>query len=318
MTEEVASTQSLPPGARRFGHDAMATSFEAVLFCDDPRYAEQCVHEAFQEVDRIELLLSSYIENSDISRINHAEVGAAVRVGLDTFACLEHCIQLSSQTLGAFDVTIGALIDCWARAEASGQIPQPERLTAIQEGTGAHLLELDRDGPTVTKRSELVSVDLGGYGKGYAVDRMAEVLEEWGIRSALLHGGASSVLALDPPPGESGWPVTLRRPSDRNRVVGRFRLRHQAMGASGLRRGNHIIDPRSGRPSTDNRAAWAVATDAATGDALSTAFMVLSPAETRTVQEAHPESLAITIRVQPGGSEQLLRFGDFADLERDG
>lgn len=136
-------------------------------------------------------------------------------------------------------------------------------------------------------------VDLGGIGKGYAVDLMAELLEEWGLHAALVHGGFSSVLVLEPPPGRDGWPLTLSDPRAPSRVLARLSVRQTAFGASGLRKGDHIVDPRTGQPVRGRSAAWVAvprprepapgsgskqqhrAAAAAVTDALTTACMVL-------------------------------------------
>lgn len=273
----------------RFSHHAMATVFEVALVHDDAAYAEQCAHEAFREVDRLERALSRYVENSDISRVNDARVGEPVRVGVDAFECIRHGAVLRGATSGACDITLG---------------------------TGIEHLELDDVELTVMRCAEPVGIDLGGYGKGYAVDCMAKVLDDWEIESALLHGGTSSVLALGAPPGQRGWQVTLRHPCDHEQVIGRFYLRHLAVSGSGLRKGCHIIDPRSGESAAGASAAWALTKDAAVGDALSTAFMIMSPDEIGDYCARDPEVRAIVIRGDSGATEAVLRFGDCRDLER--
>ena len=313
---EAGGSGSLPPAARRFSHHAMATVFEIAIVHEDAGYAEQCAHEAFREVDRLERVLSRYIENSDISRVNVARVGEPVRVGVDAFDCLEHCAALSSATNRACDVTIGALLEHWSKVEATGLPGTGDRPAEVARETGMSQVHLDKEEHTVTRGSDRLIIDLGGYGKGYAVDRMARVLDDWDIESALLHAGTSSVLALGAPPGERGWQVTLRHPSDREQVIGRFYLDRRAVSGSGLRKGCHIIDPRSGNPASETRAAWAITLTAAVGDALSTAFMIMSPEEIREYRERDPRTRAIVIRGDAGTTETVLRFGDCRDLER--
>ena len=108
----------------------------------------------------------------------------------------------------------------------------------------AHLA-LDETTRSATKAHPGVALDLGGIAKGYAVDRIAEVLEEWEIPHALVHGGYSSVLALEPPPDEDGWPLTLSAPGS-GRTLARVSARRRAFSASGVRKGDHILDPRTG------------------------------------------------------------------------
>jgi thiamine biosynthesis lipoprotein len=173
-----------------------------------------------------------------------------------------------------------------------------------------------------------VQLDLGGIGKGYAVDRMAKLLREWSIDIALIHGGYSSVLALNGPPGTKGWPVTLSNPRNRKQTLARLCLQNRAVSGSGLLKGQHIIDPRTGQPVQGDQAegldrikpafgggksaAWACAPTAATADALSTAFMVMSPTEVKQYCLRHPKVLAMVIlkdgtkRTQ---KEEILHFG---------
>jgi thiamine biosynthesis lipoprotein len=266
-------------GVRRFSHEAMATIFEVRAVHADARYAEQAAQAAFDLADRLEQALSRFIPNSDIGRINHLAAGETTRVGPSTMECLLIARHVFDLTGGAFDVSIG---------------------------TGLASLELDPDGLMVRAATRGVQIDLGGIGKGYAVDCMADVLEEWGIVRALVHGGFSSVLALEAPAGRGGWPLTLSDPGAASRVLARLSMRQTALGASGLLKGDHIVDPRSGEPARGRRAAWAAVTRpdarradasaaesprlaaAAVADALATAFMLLSPEEVETLCERSP------------------------------
>jgi thiamine biosynthesis lipoprotein len=262
----------------------MATVFELAMIHDDAAYAHQCAQAAFAEVDRLEQELSMFLPNSDVSRINNSEPGAAVIVGVDAFTCLERCDRLALETNGAFDVTMGH---------------------------ASHLL-LYSVSCTVLRLSDSATVDLGGFGKGYAVDRMAEILREWEIPRALIHGGSSSVLALGAPSGEPGWQMTLRNPSARERIVQRLCLERRAVSGSGLQKGKHILDPRTGHPVEGRRAAWAMTADAATGDALSTAFMVMSHEEIHAYCREHAAVQAVVIAERPDGGQEITRYGKLA------
>ena len=154
-----------------------------------------------------------------------------------------------------------------------------------------------------------VQIDLGGIGKGYAVDRVAELLREWSIDIALVSGGYSSVLALDAPDGMKGWPLTLSNPGNRKQKLTHLYLRDRALSGSGMQKGEHIIDPRTGQPIEDSRAAWAFAGDAATSDALSTAFMIMSPDEVKQYCLGHSDTLAMVI----AGEDKILRCGPWEE-----
>ena len=299
-------------GVRRFSHEAMATTFEIFTLYPDNRYAEQAAWAAFDELDRLEAELSRFIENSDVSRINNLAADQWLTVGPDTFECLELCTRLYAETNGAFDITVGHFMDCWLADDKTLLEPSDEQLDTARRRTGMRLLELDAANVAVRLLGQAVSVDLGGVGKGYAVDKMAELLSEWGLDTALIHAGYSSVFALGSPPDAKGWPVTMSNPADRRQTLAMLYLCDRALGGSGLQKGQHIIDPRAARPVDDNLAAWALAADAATADALSTAFMIMSPDEVKQYRLAHSDTLAMVIAQEQDavtGEGKILRYG---------
>lgn len=268
----------------RFSHTAMATVFEIFILESDSAYAEKAARAAFEELDRLERELSRFIPNSDISRVNHLQPGERIVVGHDAFHCIKNGIQLCHETGGAFDISIGPFKD------------KPESYTA--EPTSALLnLTLDDRFKTVELTQGSIHLDLGGYGKGYAIDIMASTLLEWDISTAMLHGGYSTVLALSPPEGKDGWPVTISHPHT-SEVLRTFQLCNQSLSGSGLRKGEHIVDPRRGCPATHILAAWTCVKSAARSDALSTAFMVMSNEERDIYLKSHPDVEAIIIENQ--------------------
>jgi thiamine biosynthesis lipoprotein len=247
-------------GALRFAHQAMNTEFEIFCVHADADYARQAAWAAFDLLDRLESDLSRFISNSDISRINAATPGESVRVSRWTMECLTLARQAFDETYGAFDISLG---------------------------TGLQSLEFPGNTITVGGLKPTPQLDLGGIGKGYAVDRMAEVLDEWDVRHALLHGGHSSVLAIEAPPGLDGWPLTMGARS--------LAVRRRAISASGIRtQGAHIVDPRTGLPVTGRMAAWVSlemdgrSSPGALAEAFSTAFMILSAAEVEAIRASHP------------------------------
>lgn len=252
---------------RRFSHEAMNTVFEVYAAHADAQYAAQAAQAAFALVDRLEGELSRFRANSDISRISQLRTGESVRVGEAALECLLIARHLYDVTHGAFDVAIGS---------------------------GLPSFEIDADAFVIRATTDGVRVDLGGIGKGYAVDLVAELLEDWGLDRAFVHAGFSSALALAPPPGRDGWPLTLSDPNERARVLARLSVQQTALSASGVRKRDHIVDPRTATPVRGRLAAWASlprpvlpgADDpvdsgarlapAAVADALTTAFMLLS------------------------------------------
>jgi FAD:protein FMN transferase len=292
-----------PRGVRRFSHEAMATVFEVLAEHPDARYAAQAAQAAFDLADRLERELSRFLPNSDIGRVNYLAAGESTRVSPSTMECLVIARHVYELTGGAFDVSIG---------------------------TGLPSLELDADDFLVRATQAGLRIDLGGIGKGYAVDLMAESLEEWGLVRAIVHGGFSSILVLEAPADRDGWPLTLSDPGDPSRVLARHSRRQTALGASGVRKGDHIVDPRTGEPAHGRRAAWAEvarpgeggpeagsgegsrAAAAAMADALATAFMLLTPREVQTLCERSPGLQAWLLPEPARGRSRkagLLHFG---------
>jgi thiamine biosynthesis lipoprotein len=291
---------------RRFSHEAMATIFEVHVAHADAPYAAQAAHAAFDLVDRIERELSRFLPNSDIGRINGLAAGEASQVSPATLECLLIARHMYDLTGGAFDISIG---------------------------TGLPALELDADACLVRPLAAGLRLDLGGIGKGYAVDLAAELLEEWGLERALVHGGFSSVLALEPATNTGGWPLTLSDPSSPGRILSRLEVRQTAFGASGLRKGDHIVDPRTGQPAGMRRAAWVAVprppaaraaaragggpqfAATAVADALTTAFMLMRPEEIGRLCDGNPGLRAWTLESTPEGAQGGSTLRCFGDIE---
>jgi uncharacterized protein (TIGR03663 family) len=313
-TQFVKSDWDFIAGLRRFSHEAMATTFEIFILHEDSHYAQQAAQAAFDKLDQLEQDLSRYIENSDISRINNLSAGQSAKVGLDTFECLQISRRINAETNGAFDITVGSLMRCWLNPDKSLRVPSKEELIRARQRTGMDLFKLDESQYTVELLREKVQIDLGGIGKGYAIDKMAELLGEWSIDVALIHGGYSTALGIGSPQGKQGWPVTLSNPHNLKQTLAGLCLQDRALSGSGLQKGRHIIDPRRQEPVEGISAAWACARDAATADALSTAFMVLSPDEINQYCSRHPDVLAMIVVHEESKKEQrdrILHFGQW-------
>jgi thiamine biosynthesis lipoprotein len=295
----------------------MHTVFEVYIISEDEEYAHQAARAAFREVDRLEEDLSRFRENSDVSRLNVAPENTPVTLGLDTFANLERAAEIHQMTSGVFDVAIGALYACWLNPDKSLRNPLEKEIQAAVSRTGMNHLILDSEWLSAEKDIVGVQFDLGGIGKGYAADKMGELLEEeWGLSRCLIIGGASSVLALDPPSESKDWPLNLRNPLDPNEILLKTHVCRRAVAGSGLAAGRHIIDPRPPRsgPIEGRHAAWASAPDAVTADALSTSFMIMSLKEIQTFSEANPEYAAMVFNPlgqDPAGSDEKQVFGNW-------
>ena len=254
---------------------AMATRFEIVLHGENPVALRAAGEEALNEVERFDLQLSLYRPGSEISHLNTRAARESVRVSPALFALLRHAKRLSEETVGAFDITLAPLIRCWGFMDGNGQLPDPGKLAEARAQIGMNLVHLDTGNGTVRFEREGVMLDLGAIGKGYAVEKAADVLREAGVTSALIHGGTSTVYALGRPPDAECWKVAVETPPDSVRSSSFRRpcppeppedgtpnqqctvpLRDEAMSVSavwgksfkaGGETFGHVLDPRDGR-----------------------------------------------------------------------
>lgn len=295
----------------RFSHNVMAAFFEVIIAGQDQRYARQAAEAAFDECDRLERELSRFIPGSDVSRINGLAAGEYVRVGVATMECLTASAKVNAETDGVFDVTVGAIMACFRGKDGVMRQPSAEEIAAARKRTGMHLLDIRPSEFLVGVRADGVKIDLGAVGKGYAVDQMMAVLREWGIASALVHGGMSSVLATGAPAGRKGWLVSLRLPEGPQDDLGTILLRDRSLSGSAQPPGRgHIIDPRTATLAAGPVATWTAADTATLTDCLSTAFFILKPGEVEEYCRRHPGTGGIVV-VKDSSGRKVLRYGEW-------
>ncbi len=227
---------------------AMGGVFTIVAYGEEPSLSEG-IEKAFGEAQRLDHLLSNYRPESEWSVVNRRAAGEPVAISQESIALLQACIEYSKQSEGTFDITVGPLMNVWGFFQGSGSVPDPLALRDAKRLTGWRNLLLDPDARTVRFAKSGVQIDPGGIGKGYAVDRMEEILRRNGIRSALISAASSSIYAIGAPPGEDGWSVAIQ-----NQQVC---LRDESVSTSGAegkffvsggRLYGHIMDPRTGNP----------------------------------------------------------------------
>lgn len=265
-------------------------------------------HEALAEVQRLETTLSRFVPTSDIARLNAAPCGAphsgvGVLVDYEVFRLLRRVADLSAAVDGAFDPTVGPLVALW-RAAAEHGPPDAETLALTRLAVGLEGLAFADDEPRVTLMRPAMSLDLGGVGKGYAVGVAADLLDDAGVADALVDGGTSSVLARGCQGGEDGWRIALADPRDPAALLGEVVLRDRALSVSGVR-GNgftwdgqfygHVLDPRSGRPTTAALHAVVTHPCPVTAEILSTALLVGGPDLLAALPARFPEAEALLL-----------------------
>lgn len=264
----------------------MGTVVEITVGHPDRDLVREAAREAFDEIERVDALLSSHNPRSEIARLNASGAAEAVAVSEEVFALLERAEGIRAASAGAFDVTVGPLVELWA-FDQGGRVPGEDEIASALAAVGGTRLELDAKAGTVRFLAEGMRIDLGAIGKGYAVDRAAAILEAAGIESAIIDAGGD-IRLLGSRPGKDFWRIAIRHPREPSRFLLGLDLAGTAVVTSGdyerffmvgETRYHHILDPRTGYPARGCSSVTVVAPDTAGADAYATAAFALGPAE---------------------------------------
>jgi len=238
--------------------DAMGSTYTVELYGYDRVKLEAAADAALDEARRLDDLLSNYKPESEWSQINRLAAERPVKVSPELFQLLAACVEYSRQSEGAFDISVGPLMKVWGFYKGTGHLPHRAEVTAAMTKVGYRHIKLDSKADTVQFDRPGVEIDPGGIGKGYAVDRMVDILKRNGITTALVAGSGSSIYGLGAPPDEpQGWPVDIKDPWDTRKTVAQVFLKNMSMSTSGSyekffraegRIYAHIMDPRTGYP----------------------------------------------------------------------
>jgi len=236
----------------------MGATFSIVLYGSNPASMNQAMDAALDEAHRLDALLSNYQPASEWSRINREAVARPVAVSPELFRLLSDCMEYSQASEGTFDVTVGPLMRAWGFSGGGRRVPSPDEIREALELVGYRHVQIDPRERTVRFDRPGVEIDPGGVGKGYAVDRMVDVLRARGIRTALVAASGSSIFGLGNPPEEPrGWPISIADPWDRRKNAAQVFLKDLSLSTSGSyeksfriggHRYSHIMDPRRGVP----------------------------------------------------------------------
>lgn len=309
FTASLVSSLGFDSVLLEISHRAMACDFVVLIRDEEQRIGHRSVADvvvkALEGVDLIERRLTVYQPSSEISAINRAAGGEGAIVSAATFGLLQHAAALSAATGGAFDVTAGPLVDAWGFTDRQGKKPNREQLEAARGLVGYERMRLDAATRRVVLTRPGMRINLGGIGKGDAIDAVAKKLKDAGIEHFLIHAGHSSVMACgDQFPREAvegpsaagptqsdasrvpptGWLVGIAHPTKPKRRLAGIWLCNAALSTSGSgkqffhyrgKRYGHVIDPRTGHPAGDLLSITLVCDRAVDADALATGLFVM-------------------------------------------
>ncbi len=273
---------------------SMGTVFEVTIYTADKYIAEKTFNDVFQELNRLDYLMSNYKKESVLSQLNKNASSGSADCNKELANVIEQSLQYSKITDGAFDITIGPLMKKWGFFKKQGRIPGKEELESVLESVSYKNIIIEEKAikslaknpvtvKTVYFKNAGTEIDLGGIGKGYAVDMAARVLKQNGINSALINF-AGNIYAFGTPPEKDSWVIGLQHPRESEGLLGSFEIKNKAVSTSGDyekfftiegKRYSHIIDPRTGYPVEGIVSVTIVTGNAARADALSTGVFVL-------------------------------------------
>lgn len=262
----------------------MGTMFDIVVYHASRADAEQAVASAMDEIVRLDRVMTHFKGDSDLARLVREARSGLVAVEPSLYEVIQESIMFSRRSGGKFDVTIAPLLRAWKEAFAKGRRPSDAEVSAARRCVGYEKIET-RAPNRIRFHSDCIEIDLGGIGKGYAVDRAIAVLRAAGIRHALVNAGNSSIASIANPPGRRGWPVELGASVSGSRTL---LLRDTSISTSQQKlvplpfesgSFGEILDPRTGAPVEGGMTVSVVAPSTTTSDALSTTLLMLSAEE---------------------------------------
>ena len=293
----------------------MGTFARIVAVAANSDKARSSIQAAFAEIEKVDELMSDYKSDSEISNVNKVGFKQAVEVSESTYEVLQRSMEFSKLTGGAFDITVGPLVDVYRSAEKNGAAPSKEQIAQAKMKVGFEKLQLDDENRTVKFAVDGMRLDLGGIAKGYAIDKAVEAMQKCGASGAMVDIGGDIRCFGTPPKGRDHWLIGVQDPNVTNDDIGTggllstLKLTNAAVATSGGYRRfvliegkkySHIIDTDRGSSASELASVTIISKDAITADALATAVSVIGSEEGLDLIEKMPEAEAILISSQPG------------------
>lgn len=319
QAEAEARDAAIPPQYMQYSRKAMAAEFVVLTNAGEYENAFEASVEALDEVSRLERVLSYFLPDSEISRLNEDGPYYPVSVSPEVYGLLCTCRELHTATHGAFDVTATPLSEVWGFMRRQGRVPSEEERLAALACVSTDKITWEDEDCALQLGGEGMKVSLGSIGKGFALDAAAAILDRCGLEDYIFHGGWSSITARGARRGRSDWLVGLRHPLKPAERIMELPLRNRSLGTSGSatqffwangHRYGHVIDPRTGFPGTDVLSATVLAPTATEADALATAFYVMGPEQTQAFCESRPELGVIFVLPKDGNGWEIVKFGE--------
>ncbi len=291
----------------------MGTTYTIVAYGESKASLAEAAARAFEKIDQLDDLMSNYKPQSELSAINRDAAEREVTVSPELFRLIQYSLRASEESDGDFDMTVGPLMKLWGFFRGQGRLPSSTEIAEVQKRIGYQHVHLNAQRSTIHFDVGGTSLDPGGIGKGYAVDRAADILRAGGVTAALISSGNSSIYALGAPPHERGWKITVRDPYRRDQTADVLLLRNEALSTSGSYEkffvidGKvycHIMDPHTGWPVQNMLSTVAAVPTGVETEALTKTFFVGGVEKSRRFVATHSNILGILY--QPGAQPRTF------------
>lgn len=290
----------------------MNTRFSMVLVGMDTERAEALAVAAERDLRAHERIMSRFDPESPVSALNRCAAEKAIQPSEGLWEILSLCRDYWKRTRGAFDITLWPLNRLWREHISHEEEPTGEAIEQARRQTGFRRLRFDESAHTVRFRSKGMSIDLGGFGKGFALERLAGRLRAQDVERAFLSFGESSITVLGSHPHGPAWPVGITNMFHPSETVHTFHLQNASLSSSGTAPFNHmggprafgqIIDPHNGRPIEGYRTMSVASPSGIEAEVLSTALLVTPEQDRAALLSGFPTVSAVEIVYQPNAGE---------------
>ena len=281
-------------------HMGTLVTVTAVAF--DTKVGNRAVQAAFDEIKRLEQLLSTWRSDSELSQVN-AEAGRRpVKVSRETFEVVGRSLEMARLTHGGFNIALGPAIEAWSVTERQ-QILDDHTLEQLKLLVDWTNIQLDQKAQTIYLPRKGMRLDVGGVGKGYAADRAVEVMKRAGIKGGVV-ALSGDIKAFGMFPERTGFPVGIRHPRDEGALIGMIDLQDEAISTAGDYerfferdgiRYHHILDPHTLQPARGCQSVTVIAKEGVMADGLDTGIFVLGPKNGMALVEQLPDVEAIIV-----------------------
>jgi thiamine biosynthesis lipoprotein len=297
----------------------MGTLVRIKLFAKSELQAREAFRAAFARIAQLDAMLSDYKPESELNRLSRAPAGRPVTVSEDLWRVLSASQQLAAQTGGAFDITLGPMIQLWRGARKENRLPDAAALREAAARCGYGKLRLDEPQRTATLAEPGMQLDLGGIAKGYAADAALSTLRGLGIGSALV-AISGDIVCGDPPPGKRGWKIAAGVAAEgaaaarpvlelSNAAVSTSGDAEQYLESNGARY-SHIVDPATRQGITSRIGVTVVAPRGIQADSLATALSLLDTGRALALVDQQAETAAL-IDVRENGKARQVESASF-------